>query len=104
MHAVRGLRQLGRLGPRRVLVAPMPLPQLAPLLWHAAALVTTGGSSGAHLFEVARSLGVPAVIAAGALEGTADGALLAVDGDGGRVTVLPPATLSASVPALSAAE
>jgi phosphohistidine swiveling domain-containing protein len=89
LRPLRALRTLGRPGPREVLVAPLPLPHLAPLLWHCAALVTTGGTSGAHLFEVARSLGVPAVIGAdaGALEEA--GALVAVDGDTGIVSVLP---------------
>ena len=44
-----------------MLVAPRPLPHLAPLLWDAAAVVTTGGGPGAHLFESARALGIPAV-------------------------------------------
>ena len=65
LHLLRDLRSIGRPGPRSVLAAALPLPHLAPLLWHSAALVTTGGTSGAHLFEVARSLGVPAVIGAG---------------------------------------
>ena len=93
LRPLRALRTLGRPGPREVLVAPLPLPHLAPLLWHCAGLVTTGGTSGAHLFEVARSLGVPAVIGpkietdAGAIEEA--GALVAVDGDMGMVSVLP---------------
>lgn len=70
-----------------VLVAERPLPSLAPLLWHAAGLVTAGGSPGAHLVEVARSLGVPAVTGC-RLPGLAGGSvLLAVDGDGGSVAV-----------------
>ena len=62
LRPLRRLRSLHRPDPREVLVAPLPLPHLAPLLWHCAALVTSDGTSGAHLFEVARSLGVPAVI------------------------------------------
>jgi signal transduction protein with GAF and PtsI domain len=64
--------------------------------------VTFGGTSGAHLFEVARSLGVPAVIGpeieadAGALGER--GSLVAVDGDTGRVWILPvpPSAIPAS--------
>jgi phosphohistidine swiveling domain-containing protein len=89
LRPLRGLRTLGRPGPREVLVAPLPLPHLAPLLWHCAALVTTGGTSGAHLFEVARSLGVPAVIGADPDAIGEAGALVAVDGDTGIVSVLP---------------
>ena len=100
VRPVRRLRSLDRPGSREVLVAPLPLPHLAPLLWHCAALVTAAGTSGAHLFEVARSLGVPAVI--GPEIGTdADtlgesGSLVAVDGDTGRVSILPEAAATIS--------
>ncbi|GAA3750217.1 PEP/pyruvate-binding domain-containing protein [Salinactinospora qingdaonensis] len=50
------------LGGREVVVAESPLPGLSPLLWSASALVTLGGNPGAHVFEVATSLGVPAVL------------------------------------------
>src|SRR6266700_932372 len=79
---------------RAVLVARYPLPPLAPLLWGAAAMVTSGGSPAAHLFHVARSLGVPAVAACGALEGQlapAQEVLLAVDGGAGVVALTRPA-------------
>jgi hypothetical protein len=88
LHPLPDLRSIGRPGPRSVLAAALPLPHLAPLLWHTAALVTTGGTSGAHLFEVARSLGVPAVIAPDLDVSAEAGSLVAVDGDTGRVSVL----------------
>jgi hypothetical protein len=93
LHPLRELRSLDRPGPREVLAAPLPLPHLAPLLWHGAALVSSGGTAGAHLFEVARSLGVPAVIGP-EIGVDADslgesGSLVAVDGDIGRVSILP---------------
>ena len=90
LHTLRELRAMGRPGPRDVLVTPLPLPHLAPLLWHCAAIVSIGGSSGAHLFEVARSLGVPAVIGVEAAVSGRAGSLVAVDGDAGVVSVLPP--------------
>jgi phosphohistidine swiveling domain-containing protein len=90
-HLLRELRAIGHPGPREVLVTPLPLPHLAPLLWHSAALVSIGGSSGAHLFEVARSLGVPAVIGVDpAISDGGAGSLVAVDGDPGMVSILPP--------------
>ncbi len=49
--------------PRDVVVGVHPVPGLAPLLFDAAALITTGGGPAAHLFESARSLGIPAVCA-----------------------------------------
>jgi len=90
LHPLRELRAMGRPGPRDVLVTPLPLPHLAPLLWHSAALVSTGGSSGAHLFEVARSLGVPAVIGVDPATSGEAGSLVAVDGNSGVVSILPP--------------
>jgi PEP-utilising enzyme, mobile domain len=91
---VRGLPSEPSPIPRMVLVAPNPIPQLAPLLWGASALVTTGGSTAAHLVEVARSLRVPAVLGCNqeALFSLVGGAgsvrtLVAVDGDSGRVAV-----------------
>ncbi len=79
--------------PRMVVVAPHPIPQLAPLLWGASGLVAAGGSAAAHLVEVARSRGVPAVIGCdeaqllGLLDGAAPFPLVAVDGDAGRVVI-----------------
>jgi phosphoenolpyruvate synthase/pyruvate phosphate dikinase len=91
---VRGLPGQPSPIPRMVLVAPNPIPQLAPLLWGASALVTTGGSTAAHLVEVARSLGVAAVLGCNQEDlfslvgGAGDpGTLVAVDGDSGRVVV-----------------
>jgi hypothetical protein len=89
LHELRELRAIGRPGPREVLVTPLPLPHLAPLLWHCAGLVSIGGSSGAHLFEVARSLGVPAVIGVDPIASGGAGSLAAVDGDAGVVSILP---------------
>ncbi|HET9312254.1 MAG TPA: PEP-utilizing enzyme [Actinomycetota bacterium] len=84
----------GMPAPRSVLVAPRPIPQIAPLLWGCAGLVTSEGSEGAHLFEVARSLGVPAVtsLRGGGPGAFAPGSLIAVDGDGGAIAVLEPST------------
>lgn len=69
---------------RAVLAAGPPLPQLAPLLWRASAIITASGSPAAHLFEVARSLGIPAAVGID----LPDGAVAAVDG--GVVAILPP--------------
>jgi phosphoenolpyruvate-protein kinase (PTS system EI component) len=85
---VKGLLDIGRPGPRVVLAAQAPLPQLAPLLWHSAAFVSSGGNEGAHLFEVARSLGVPAVIGVDFESLGPAGSLVVVDGATGSVTSL----------------
>lgn len=80
----------GEIGPRRVIIAREPIPHLAPLLWSAAGLVTLSGSPGAHLFESARSLGVPAVAAVD-LDLTvlaSSGWAVSVDGTRGSVAVI----------------
>jgi hypothetical protein len=102
LHPVRTLRSIGRPGSREVLVASLPLPHLAPLLWHAAGLVTTGGSPGAHLFEVARSLGVPSVIGVDPTTVGGAGSLVAVDGDIGTVSILPLDVNASSPPSAGA--
>jgi len=78
--------------PRDVVVAARPLPDLAQLLWDAAALVTTGGSPAAHLFESARALAIPAVCGVHLTEAIGGDPAqlsgeraLAVDGHGGTV-------------------
>jgi pyruvate,water dikinase len=77
------------LPPRPVIVAAYPLPQYAPLLMGAAALVSRNGSEAAHLITVARSLGVPAVIGADmtAAGPAAARRYAAVDGYAGTVSV-----------------
>ncbi|MGH9247911.1 MAG: PEP/pyruvate-binding domain-containing protein [Acidimicrobiales bacterium] len=86
---------LPSLGGREVIVSTLPVPSLAPLLWSASALVTSGGSRGAHLFEVARSLGVPAVAGARLDEGgvgpggaAGHAVVAAVDGHHGMASFL----------------
>lgn len=78
------------LPPRAVLVAPRPLPHLAPLLWGASGLVTFGGSPGAHLVEVARALNLPAVVGCRSpeplLRAVNGQGLAAVDGNEGVVS------------------
>lgn len=74
--------------PRRVLVVSFAVPQLASLIWGAAGLVAQAGNEGAHLFEVARSLGVPAVL--GVEVGSGGDRVVAVNGDDGTVSILSP--------------
>ena len=78
--------------PRDVVVAARPLPSLAQLLWDSAAVVTTGGSPAAHLFESARALAIPAVCGVhlnealgGEPAGLSGERTLAVDGHAGTV-------------------
>ncbi len=74
---------------RRVLYVPAPEPGFAPLLWRAAGLVAARGSAAAHLFDVARSLGVPAVAGCELADWEgADDLVAAVDGFTGWVAWL----------------
>lgn len=99
LRLVRDAGDAATVPPRAVVAAVYPLPNLAPLLWDAAGLVTAGGSPGAHLFEVASSLGVPAVCGVDLEAATGSdlqhlrgrtGILAAVDGSGGSLTCAPP--------------
>lgn len=62
---IDGADQVKHFRPRDVVFTTQPVPNLAPLLWDAAGLVTLSGGPGAHLFEAARSLNVPAVCGIG---------------------------------------
>ncbi|HJU80728.1 MAG TPA: PEP/pyruvate-binding domain-containing protein [Acidimicrobiia bacterium] len=70
-----------------VITASTALPSLSQLIWGAAGLVTDRGSPAAHVFEAARSLGVPAVC--GVDLGPATEQIVAVDGYSGVVATLP---------------
>lgn len=72
--------------PRSVVTASMALPALSQLIWDSAALVTEAGSPASHLFESARSLGVPAVC--GLDLGDDPNLIVAVDGHSGVVSTL----------------
>jgi len=74
---------------RYVLYVDLPHPGYAPLLWGAAALVAAGGDPSAHLFDVARSLGVPAVAGSEHPEWSAlEHVVAAVDGSAGVVAYI----------------
>ena len=64
LRLIRSADDVALFRPREIVVADYPINNLAPLLWEAAAVVTVGGGRGAHLFEVAGSLGVAAVCGA----------------------------------------
>jgi phosphohistidine swiveling domain-containing protein len=76
---------IDRFRSRSVVTAPQPVPNLAPLLWDAAGLVTETGSPAAHLFESARALGIPAVAGVELPEGEH---IVAIDGSSGLVATL----------------
>lgn len=81
-------KQTGHVRPRDIVVTQYPLQNFSPLLWDAAGIVTVGGAPTAHLFEVARSLTVPAVINCPIAHIVKAGPRLGMlDGDAGRVAL-----------------
>lgn len=77
-----------------ILLIDQPVPALAPLLFAARGVIARGGTAGAHLADVARSLAVPMVTGCRAelVTGPApagDGWLAAIDGSTGAVALLP---------------
>ena len=97
LRLIRNADDAACFAPREVVAAVHPLNNLAPLVWNASGLITAEGSPGAHLFEVADWLGVPAVWGVDVRKWVGDTArrsgqgedpIVAVDGNLGRVSVL----------------
>ncbi|MCQ3803261.1 MAG: PEP-utilizing enzyme [bacterium] len=95
LRSIRNPDDATRFSPREVIAVSHPIGNIAPLLWNASGLVTSEGSPGAHLFEVAKWLGVPAVCGvdfsrlAGETQirsGWQDYLTVAVDGGRGHIT------------------
>ena len=75
--------------PNTILVCPMTSPAWTQLFAHATGLVTDMGSILAHGSIVAREYGIPAVLGVGnGTQRIQSGDVIAVDGDGGTVTIL----------------
>jgi phosphohistidine swiveling domain-containing protein len=86
---VENSKQTEHVRPRDIIVTQYPLPNFSPLLWDAAGIIALGGAPTAHLFEVARSLTVPAVIECPIGDVVGDGPVLGMlDGDAGRVALI----------------
>jgi pyruvate,water dikinase len=75
----------GDLGQGYVLVCPSTDPSWTPLFVNAAALVVECGGTLSHGAVVARELGIPAVVYAGATKLLQDGEQVAVDGQHGTI-------------------
>jgi rifampicin phosphotransferase len=87
VRVIREPAEFGRLRGGDVLVCPYTNPAWTPLFQRAAAVVVDTGGTGSHAALVAREYGIPAVM--GTATGTsvlADGQVVTVDGDSGRVT------------------
>jgi hypothetical protein len=73
---------------RWILHVTNPLPAYAPLLWGAAGLISTTGSASAHLFDVARTLGVPGVAGVELPSELGHEPVVAVNGLSGEIVIL----------------
>jgi pyruvate,water dikinase len=87
-----GPADFGAMEPGEVLVARITTPAWTSLFAMASAVVTDVGGPLSHSSIVAREYGIPAVLGTGAATSRIrTGQLLRVDGDAGRVTLLPDA-------------
>jgi phosphohistidine swiveling domain-containing protein len=87
VQIIREPAEFGSMRSGDVLVCPYTNPAWTPLFQRAAAVVVDSGGVGSHAAIVAREYGIPAVM--GTVIGTtvlADGQLITVDGDAGRIT------------------
>ncbi len=79
----------GDLGPGDILVAPLTDPAWTPLFMAVGGVVVDVGGQISHAIIVSRELGLPCVVSAtGATERIPDGALIELDADTGKITVL----------------
>jgi phosphohistidine swiveling domain-containing protein len=89
-RVIHSLAETGKLQAGDVLVTERTLPPWTPLFATAAAVVTDYGGVLSHCAIVAREYHIPAVVGTGRATKTFhDGQLLEVDGDAGRVRVIP---------------
>lgn len=86
LHSIDANGRLRTPPPRSVLHSEQAAPVLSQLLWDSSGVVTHGGSPAAHLFDSARSLGVPAVTGIDLPRN--DRLVVAVDGFAGVVATL----------------
>lgn len=77
------------LEPGDIMVAPLTDPAWTPLFMAAGGVVVNVGGQISHAIIVSRELGLPCVVSVtDATDRIPDGALIEVDGDVGRITVL----------------
>ena len=87
---MHGPEDFGKMRTGDVLVASITTPAWTPLFARAAAVVTDVGGPLSHGSIVAREYGIPAVLGTGsATKQIQDGQSITVDGDLGRVTLIP---------------
>lgn len=85
---IHSIKEFDLMKAGNILVAPMTSPAWTPVLAMAAAVVTDIGGLLSHASIVAREYGIPAVIGTGvASRRIADGQIVTVDGNVGRVTI-----------------
>ena len=91
--------QAGDVGTGYILVCPSTDPGWTALFVNAAGLVVERGGTLSHGAIVARDFGIPAVVCPDATRRIPDGALIRVDGNRGRITILDGAPGKEELPA-----
>lgn len=79
-------KEIGKITPGDVLVAPMTSPDYVPAMKKAVAIITEQGGQTSHAAIVSRELGIPCVVGAeGAIKILSDGSVVSVDGKTGKI-------------------
>ena len=85
-RVIQNAREIGKVLPGEVLVAPQTNPDYVPAMKKAVAIVTERGGRTSHAAIVSRELGIPAIVGAeGAVSKLPTGTVVTVDGGTGNV-------------------
>lgn len=83
---IKNAKEIGKVMPGEVIVAPQTNPDFVPAMKKAVAIVTDTGGRTSHAAIVSRELGIPAVVGAeGATKQIKNGLVITVDGSNGQV-------------------
>ncbi len=83
---LKSAKEIGKVKPGNILVAPQTNPDFVPAMKKAAAIVTDSGGRTSHAAIVSRELGIPAVVGTGqATKKLRTGMVITVDGARGKV-------------------
>lgn len=85
-RVIKSAKEIGKVLPGEILVAPQTNPDFVPAMKKAVAIVTDAGGRTSHAAIVSRELGIPAVVGAeGATKKIQTGVIITVDGTKGEI-------------------